>query len=318
MKLLSAFLRLVRWPNLVFIGLTQWLYFSCVFEAVIHNPVETQYPLLPVWLLMAASILIAAGGYIINDYFDMHIDSVNKPDKVVVDKHVKRRWAIFWHMLFSMAGLFISAFISWRSGTWLILAGNIFCVILLWFYSTTFKKKLLIGNIIISALTAWVILVFYFYFSGGLYASATSGWYNNHHDFDIRRLFKFTILYAGFAFILSVVREVVKDLEDMQGDAQYNCNTMPIAWGVPASKVFSAVWIVVAAAALAIVQFYAWQSGWWPIVLYCILLVIGPLLLILRKLQLASQPADYRHISNLIKWVMLAGILSMLFFKFLV
>jgi 4-hydroxybenzoate polyprenyltransferase len=104
----------------------------------------------------------------------------------------------------------------------------------------------------------------------------------------------------------------------MQGDAQYQCRTMPIAWGVPASKVFTAVWIVVAAAALAIVQFYAWQSGWWPITLYCIAFVIAPLILILRKLQLASQPADYHAISNLVKWVMLAGILSMLFFKFLV
>lgn len=310
MKLLIAFLRLIRWPNLVFIAITQWLFYFFVVESLQAEKIAS-LPAAPsqhlrFYLLMAASVLIAAAGYIINDYFDLQIDAVNKPERVVVDKVVKRRWAIVWHLALSFTGVLISLFISYKTGTWIIFIANIFCVLLLWFYSTTFKKKLLSGNIIIAALTAWVIVVVYFF--------AGAGW-NMDNSFE-KRLYKFSILYAGFAFIVSLIREVIKDLEDMHGDAKYNCKTMPIEWGVPATKVFAAVWIIVCCAALAIVQLYMWQSGWWGSVIYCILLIIFPLLYILRELYKAIIPADYHRLSSYIKFVMLAGILSMVFFKF--
>jgi len=318
MKLLVAFLRLIRWPNLVFIAVTQWLFYFCVVDSLwLKNGsglifFSSQHLLF--YLLIAASVMIAAAGYIINDYFDLQIDVVNKPDKVVVDRVVKRRWAIVWHLVFSTAGVIASFFISYKTGSYLIVTANIFCVLLLWVYSTTFKKKLLTGNIIIAALTAWVIVVVY-YFAGADIINY-DGFYESAHPFDIRKLYKLTILYAGFAFIISLIREVVKDLEDMYGDAKYNCKTMPIVWGVPAAKVFSAVWIVVCIALLGIVQLYAWQSGWWISALYSIILIILPLIFILKDLYKATIPADYHKLSRLIKLVMLTGILSMLFFKF--
>lgn len=316
MKLVIAFLRLMRWPNLVFIAITQWLFYFCVIESLQAEKTSSLQPSqhLLFYLLMTASVLIAAGGYIINDYFDMHIDSVNKPDKVVVDKVVKRRWAILWHLVFSFSGVLLSLYISYKTGTWIIVIANIFCVLLLWFYSTTFKKKLLSGNIIISALTAWVIIVVYFF--AGAAIINYNGWHIGKYSFDIKKLYKFTILYAGFAFIVSLIREVVKDLEDMHGDARYQCKTMPIEWGVPATKVFAAVWIIVCCAALAIVQLYAWQSGWWFSAVYCIILIILPFIYILRELYKAVIPADYHRLSSYIKVVMLTGILSMIFFKF--
>ena len=316
MKLVIAFLRLMRWPNLVFIAITQWLFYFCVIESLQAEKTSSLQPSqhLLFYLLMTASVLIAAGGYIINDYFDMHIDSVNKPDKVVVDKVVKRRWAILWHLVFSFSGVLLSLYISYKTGTWIIVIANIFCVLLLWFYSTTFKKKLLSGNIIISALTAWVIIVVYFF--AGAAIINYNGWHIGNYSFNIKKLYKFTILYAGFAFIVSLIREVVKDLEDMHGDARYQCKTMPIEWGVPATKVFAAVWIIVCCAALAIVQLYAWQSGWWFSAVYCIILIILPFIYILRELYKAVIPADYHRLSSYIKVVMLTGILSMIFFKF--
>lgn len=315
MKLLAAFLRLIRWPNLLFIAITQWLfYFSVVNYLRLDKNTTTpdfssQHLLF--YLLITASLMIAAAGYIINDYFDRHIDAVNKPEKVVVDRTVKRRWAIVWHLALSFLGMLLSLFISYKTGKWIISIANIFCVVLLWFYSTTFKKKLLSGNIIIAALTAWVIMVVYFFAGAGIVHY--DGW---NGAVDIRRLYKFTILYAGFAFVVSLIREVVKDLEDMIGDARYDCKTMPITWGVPATKVFLAVWIVVCIALLAIVQLYAWQSGWWFSAVYSILLIILPLVLILKDLYKANIPSAYHRLSSLIKLVMLTGILSMLFFKF--
>jgi 4-hydroxybenzoate polyprenyltransferase len=152
-------------------------------------------------------------------------------------------------------------------------------------------------------------------FVGADFFSLT-GWVKNTDGFDVRRLFKFTLLYAGFAFVMTLIREVVKDLEDMEGDRKYDCNTMPISLGVPATKVFAGVWIIVAAIALAIIQLYAWQSGKWFIAVYFLILVIVPLFYLLRKLYKASNSADYHLMSSIIKFIMLAGILSMLVLKF--
>ncbi len=310
MELIAAFFKLIRWPNLFFIALTQCLFYFGVFQTLQVQP-GYQYNNFLFYLLVTASVVIAAAGYIINDYFDLQIDAINKPQKVVVDKIVKRRWAIMWHWLLSGLGILLGFYISYKIGNWIIAIVNIVCVMLLWFYSTTFKKKILSGNIIIAALTAWVIVVVYFFCGASI-----AVWQQTNITFDARKFFKLMILYAGFAFIVSLIREVIKDLEDMEGDAKFNCRTMPIAWGVPASKVFTAVWLVVSVASLTIVQLYAWQSGWWKIVVYSILLLILPQLLILKKLYKVDTPAGYHQLSTAIKLVMLAGILSMLFFIF--
>jgi 4-hydroxybenzoate polyprenyltransferase len=314
MKFLTAFLRLVRWPNLIFILLTQYLFYFCI----IQPSLPASYALLPrqltdkvFWILAAASVLIAAGGYIINDYFDINIDRVNKPEKMVVEKVIYRRWAILWHLFLTASGLLLSVYVAAKTN-FVVLAGNIVCAALLWFYSTTFKKKLLSGNIIISALMAWTVLVLYVAVNT---APAPSFGADEDVLQAMQRIYKFAVLYGGFAFIISLVREVVKDIEDMEGDARYGCNTMPIAWGVPAAKVFAGVWLVVLIGTLIVLQFYVLQLQWWWSALYCILLLVVPLLLILRRITRAEATADYHRISSLIKWVILPGILSMLFFR---
>jgi 4-hydroxybenzoate polyprenyltransferase len=313
MQVISSFFRLVRWPNLFFIALTQWLFYFIVVRKLhyVSYSFEPRHHFL-FYVLMTASVFIAAGGYIINDYFDLHIDTVNKPEKVVVDRAVKRRWAIVWHLLFSGIGLGASFYVSYRTGYWIIAIANLICVALLWFYSTHFKKQLLIGNLVISALTAWVIVVIYFFAGAG--PLNYNGWHEGNYRLDDRRLYELSFIYAGFAFIISLIREVIKDLEDMYGDAQYQCKTMPIVWGVPVSKMFVAVWMIVCCAALLIIELYMWQSGWWPGALYTIFLVILPLLYVLVKLYAAKSPPQYHKLSNLMKLIMLTGIMSMLFF----
>jgi 4-hydroxybenzoate polyprenyltransferase len=317
MKLVTAFFRLIRWPNLVFIVVTQLLFYYCIIlpltqTAYLSSFLTTDLPYL--LLFTFSSVLIAAAGYIINDYFDLNIDRINKPEKLVVEKIIKRRWAIIWHWVLSFAGILIGIVLSFKSGNWMIALSNITCVILLWFYSTSFKKKLLIGNVVISLLTAWVILVFIVFWYG-IPVSIVPGWHTVIYSFDTGKLFKLTILYAGFAFIISLIREVIKDLEDMEGDARYGCKTMPIVWGIPATKVFTAVWIIVLVSALVIIQFYALHLRWWWSIVYSVVTIIIPLLWILRKLYRAQVAKDYHRLSTAVKLVMLAGILSMIFFK---
>ncbi len=307
-RLTTAFFRLIRWPNLVFIGLTQVLFYLCVILPTFARlPVQAGAMAQPLTLILLvclslSSVLIAAAGYIINDYFDLNIDRVNKPDGLIIEKVIKRRSAILWHWFLSGIGVLLGVYVSIKLGNPIIGAANLLCVILLWFYSTIFKRKLLIGNIVISLLTAWVILVMFvcelrFFMTG---------WYHA----GLNRIFKYAIVYGGFAFIISLIREVVKDIEDMEGDERYGCRTMPIVWGVNVAKVFTATWLVVLISALAVIQFYFLPRAQWIMIAYGILFIDLPLLWILRRLYSAQSPADYHRLSGVIKGVMLAGILS--------
>ena len=311
MKLTLAFFRLIRWPNLFFIALTQFLFYYCIIiPSLPVNYFLQQHALTPslFYLLVTASLLIAAAGYIINDYFDINIDQINKPAKMVVQKIISRHWAIFFHLMITVTGLIVSGYVAIKTSSTIFFA-NTFCSLLLWVYSTRFKKKLLSGNIIIAGLTAWTVLVLYFATNTMLFFSSeiSSGF-----AVGITRIYKFAVLYAGFAFIISLIREVVKDIEDMTGDARYNCQTMPIVWGLPTTKVFVGVWLVVLIGALVILQLYVLQIGWWLGALYTLVLVISPLLWILKIFYQAQTTADFHYISNLIKLVMLTGICSIL------
>jgi len=312
MKLIVAFFRLIRWTNLIFIILTQFLFYFFLMIPAFNEEKIFNYKnvLIPFYfyLLCLSSVLIAAAGYIINDYFDLNIDRVNKPEKLVVEKIIKRRWTIVWHWILSGLGIIIGAYISWKLHNLIIILSHIGCTFLLWVYSTTFKRKILIGNIIVSLLTSWTVMVLYFCeFRRTIFLDPVY-----HHV--LARIFKFAILYAGFAFIISLVREVVKDIEDMEGDAAYDCRTMPIVWGINVSKVFAATWLIVLIASLVVIEFYVLQYSWWWAVVYCGVFIILPLLLVLRNLYRASSVKDYHQLSNFIKAIMISGVLSMLFF----
>jgi 4-hydroxybenzoate polyprenyltransferase len=311
MKLAAGFFRLIRFPNLFFIALTQFIfYYAIILPSFRAEQIVPGLSERDLFLVVAASMLIAAAGYIINDYFDLNIDRVNKPGKLVIGNIIRRRWAILWHLGFSLAGVILSVIVSVRIHNPFPALFNVVTVILLWFYSTNFKKQLLIGNVVISLLTGWVVLV--------LYVSVTplSLELPSTPQFKaLARVFKFAMLYGGFAFIISLVREVVKDIEDMEGDARYGCKTMPIVWGIPVAKMFVTVWLIVLICSLVIIQLYALQLNWWWSVLYSVVFIIAPTFMVLKKMSPAKTPAEFHEISTMIKLVMLTGILSMLFIK---
>lgn len=308
MRLIIAFLKMIRLPNLIFMALTQFLFQFCIYYPLYKNniPVDDTWRFV---LLLLASLFIAAAGYIINDYFDINIDEVNKPRRMVVDKIISRRWAIAWHFMLSLSGIALTFFAVPFAQKWYLILANAGCVALLWFYSTNFKKSLLVGNVVISLLTAWTILVLFF---SKLSAADAIGMGEQAHT----RFFRLSFLYAGFAFIISLIREAVKDVQDMEGDTKYGCRTMPIIWGVAATKIYTAVWIVVLIAILSIVQVYVLQFQWWWAIAYSVLLIIVPLVWLLVRLFKAVSAADFGQLSALTKAVMLTGILSMIFFYF--
>lgn len=302
----SAFLKLIRLPNLVFIIFAQSLFQFCIYYSIYKGRIPDG----DIWqfmLLVIASVFIAAAGNIINDYFDINIDLINKPHKVVLGKIISRRWALAWHFILSGLGIIITAIAVNPLSRWYLVFANIGCVILLIFYSARFKRDVLIGNIIISLLTAWTVMLIFL--SKYSFADAF-----NNVQYEQLRFFRFAVLYSGFAFIISLMREAVKDIEDMPGDAKYNCKTMPVIWGINATKVYIAVWLMILIIVLLVIQIYVMQFQWWLAVVYCILFIITPLFFIFKKLLKAIITSDYHKLSKLIKLVMLTGILSMIFF----
>ena len=297
---------MIRLPNLVFIALAQLLFEYCLYRPLIA---DTNLPIIDVHFVMIlfASILIAAGGYIINDYFDVNIDEVNKPGSLVIDKIVSRRWAILWHFIFSTAGVLLTVFAVAGKNQFYLVFTNLGAVALLWFYSARLKKSFFLGNLTISILVAWTILIM---FLSKMNVSAAFGMESGYQI----RLFRLTILYAVFAFIATLIRELIKDVEDMPGDRRFGAKTLPIKWGIPVSKFIISVFLVLLLSLIFIAILYVMQFGWWLFILYAIGLLFIPSLKLIINLQAKSISSDFTSLSRQMKWIMLFGILSMVMF----
>jgi 4-hydroxybenzoate polyprenyltransferase len=310
MKLLIAFFRLVRYPNLIYIALTQFLLQYCVVAPVLtYNGEGPSLSWLSFFLLSLSTILIAAAGNIINDYFDINIDIINKPEKMVLDKIINRRWAMAWHTIFNMAGVSLGFIVAWRIGQIYLGFTQVICSLILWFYSTSFKRQILIGNVLISLLTALAVVVVGFY-EKQIYESfeaimSPAG----------RKLIQIISVYALFAFVISLVREIVKDLEDMIGDSKDGCRTIPIVWGVESAKRICYMLLLALQVLIVLVEIRIGLIGWWPAIIYLLVFVQAPCYYIYILLKKAHLPEHYHKVSSLVKWLMLTGILSMIFFK---
>ena len=304
------FSKLIRWPNLVFILLTQSLLQYCVLmpgfgESDHHNPLP-----LPCFLLIVFSyIALAAAGYIINDYFDLQIDQVNKPDRVFISPHgISKQQALAGYWILNVLAIAAGIYVDIKANVYMAGISAVVCAVLLYYYSLSLKKRLLVGNIVVAGITAWSIMV--------LICLQGTQWRVLSHNFQLERMTGCTLLYTLFAFIISLVREIVKDMEDVPGDIQYGCYSMPIAWGIPAARLFAISCLGVLLIVLVITGIHAGAYLSWVFQLYSAAFIVSPLLHIGYQLLKASTTADFRKLSQQIKGVMLTGILSMIFFLF--
>lgn len=275
--------RLVRLPNLLIMGLCLLLVRACL----LLPGAEWQRVLTPSFgLLAGAALSIGAAGYIINDYYDVKIDAINRPSRLVVGRVVNRRHAMLAHLLLSGVGVVIGGLLSPLLGI-----VNLGSALLLWGYSVRFKKVALVGNLSIATLTAALVLLPDLQAQTG----STTVWG-----------------YALAAFLLTVVREILKDVEDMRGDAQHNCRTLPIVWGVARTKwvvgfFLACLGLLVAGASYNALVTHRFCLGAWLLVG-----VLGPLLALAYHLRRADRKRSFSTLSRWCKWIMLAGVLSML------
>ncbi|MDO5968212.1 geranylgeranylglycerol-phosphate geranylgeranyltransferase [Flavivirga aquimarina] len=298
------FLNLIRWKNLLMIALVQLLIKYAFLE-----PFGAQISLSPlgITLLILATIFIAAAGNIINDIYDVETDAINKPDKLIVGKSISEKTAYNLFIAFNVMGVGIGFYISYLVGKNPFF--SIFVVIsaLLYVYATYLKQLFLIGNIIISVLVALSIVIV------GVFELLPSITPNNQS----LQLFFFKIIfdYAIFAFIINLLREITKDIEDIDGDHKAGMKTLPIVIGRErATKIL----FVLSLVPLFLIAYYTIDSLYknQMAVIYFLLFIIGPLLYISIKIAGAKTKKDYHHISNMLKLVMLFGMLSLLLYTF--
>lgn len=238
----------------------------------------------PFGMLLLSTGCIAAAGYIINDYYDLKIDRINKPDRIVVGKGLTRRKAMMVHLYLSAVGVAVGLVLGWRVGA--VMAG---AALLLWGYSAQFKKRPLVGNITIALLSAAMVLVV------PLQANQPSlaAW-----------------AYGIFAFLLSLVREIIKDMEDVPGDASFQCRTLPIVLGLAKTK-----WVLYFVLAIFLLfTLYIMTQRWYEplFVTYLLITVILPTLVLTWQLSLADRKREFAQLSWLCKGIMVTGICSML------
>lgn len=222
------FLKLIRPINLAIIALTMYgirYYVLKVnyFQKVDDDPIDFM-------LLVISTVLIAAAGNIINDYFDVKADRINKPEKLIITKHIKRRWAILTHWTFNGLAFGIAIYLSLKYDSLSFVFIHLISINTLWFYSMLFKRKALIGNIMIAGLTALVPILTIIYFKVG------NSYHLQHSEFDPDSwvaIIDYSLIYALalFAFTQNLAREIVKDIQDIKGDELIYVKSLPMIIG---------------------------------------------------------------------------------------
>jgi len=307
-----AFAQLVRWPNLLIVAATQYAMRYLIIEPFLRiNDFSLQLDNFHFLLLVLSTVFITAAGYVINDYFDTRPDRMNKPAKVIIDKDISRRTAIFWHTFLNIVGVAFGVYLAFYikvSGLAVIfpLASGV-----LWFYSTNYKKQLLLGNLIVSFLTALVPLLVILFEMPLLNRTYGEIMIRNNANFNY--IFIWVSGFAFFAFLVTLLREIVKDAEDFEGDSQYGMNTFPIHFGIKWTKWFITVLSLLIMAALTLILFrfilFSGKSFDYLSAIYFLLFIIAPLLIILIKTIGAGNKKDFHSISQITKFLMLGGIM---------
>ncbi|MEQ6119327.1 geranylgeranylglycerol-phosphate geranylgeranyltransferase [Reichenbachiella sp. MALMAid0571] len=272
-------LKLSRTPNLIIIFFTQ--YCAAFFLVELGQSKWDIILDFNFFLLVLSTTIIAAAGYYINDYYDIKIDMINKPGKVIVGNKLNRRPVLIWHQIFNAIGIVVGVYVS----IWVGLI-NLVAAFLLWFYSNQLKRLPLLGNITVAFLTALSLLIVAVYFRSG--------------EFKI-------FIYAFFAFGITLIREIIKDMEDMKGDEAFGCKSLPIVLGIRKTK-----WILyILILGFTISLFYfASKIGNIAVTGYFLILLI-PSLFLIYKLVKADAKHHFYQLSQYCKWLMIGGVLSM-------
>lgn len=296
------FLRLIRYQNLLMLAFMQLIfrYGFLKLQGITLALTDWQYA-----LLVVATVCIAAGGYLINNIYDQETDNENKPGKVIVGKAISETKAYNYYIALNVIGVALGFYLSNLIGKPGFSALFVIIAATLYLYATSLKQSLLIGNVIVALLLSVSVVIIGIF---DLYPML-----NMENRSSLGVVFKVLIDYAVFAFIINFIREVVKDLEDVDGDYNQGMNTLPIALGVGrTSKIIFWVSVVPIAVLVFYINTYFIANDLLVSTVYALLFVVGPLIYFTIKMWTAHTQKEFRHLAGVLKLVLFFGILSIL------
>ena len=323
------FLKLIRPINLVIIALTMYsvrFFYFVLAGAHSSNSAER----FDFFLLVFSTVLIAAGGNIINDYFDVRADRINRPERLIITKYIKRRWAIISHWVLNFLAFSIAIYLSMRYHTLWYVFVHLVTINSLWFYSMYFKRKPLIGNILIAGMTALVPILcgIHFYFqiefpkeNMNVFPTVDS----LKDTIDVWKNFllingRFIYLLAYFAFTFNLSREIIKDIEDMEGDKLIYAKTLPLTVGIKKSIWIAILILLSAPICFTVFFFLQVQKDLVFHILAVLPLVISGLLNLISIAYLLKKDVEKQTLKKadfFIKIAMLSGVLIPFYWWFL-
>lgn len=284
---MPTLIQILRPINLIIIGLTI-LVWRLGWWA--EGPGE-EFPVLDLMLRMAVMMVLAGAGNVINDYFDQRVDRINRPGTRIIGVHMRPQVAIRYHGLLSLLAVSLAGWLSWQTHDGFFVAVALILGLALYLYSPFFKSSWWMGNVTVALCVG--ILPFWSIWSTPL--------------MDDPQVFRWTGAFAFFAFAMTMAREIVKDLEDMNGDEQYGLKTFPLVFGVKAARWWAIGWI---SSVIAV-----WLTAVWPqqsdgrLASGTLLLIAGLGVIMYQLRPSAQNKSVYSWVSIQLKVVMVGGLI---------
>lgn len=304
MKSVVPFLKLIRYQNLLMLAFMQLIFRYGFFknQNILLALADWQYG-----LLVLSTVLIAGGGYIINNIFDQNTDAINKPNTVVIGNSISETQAYNLYIGLTATGVAIGFYLSnviakpGFASIFILIAAT------LYLYATSLKQMMLIGNIIVALLLSFSVIII------GIFDLYPATGIDNQQQMGL--FFSILLDYAIFAFMINLLREIVKDIEDTDGDYNQGMNTLPIAIGKSRTgKIVFGLSFIPLFFILFYINKYLFELLF--VTVYLLLFVVGPLIFFTVKMWSATSKKEFHILSMLLKWILLFGILSIVVISF--
>ncbi len=305
-----TFLKLIRWQNLIIIALTQYLVRHFLIEPFYKiQHISLQMNQFDFAIFVFTIVLVSGAGYIINDIFDVNIDRINKPDKLIIGNTISEKNAYLYYYIMNGIAVLTGLYIGIKTGSFNL--GLIFMVpiAVFYFYSLKYKRLFLWGNLVISLMTGFLVIVVWV-FEFLIIRKNGIAFTEGRHAYWV--ITYFVLAYALFAFLITLIREFVKDMEDMEGDSKWGCTTLPVVVGIENAKKIT---VLLSFSGILLVVFFQIKLKNIGLGYLAALLMIAvqiPFAYLAFKIWKAKEKADFHYVSNIAKIVMVFGILTML------
>ncbi len=292
--------------NLLILAITQYLVlFFLIRPIMLLNNCDIMTSQFDFALFVLSNVLLAAAGYAINDYYDTRIDHINKPSKNVLLNGIPPKHAVTLNYILNAMACLLGFYCGWRVGFVKLGFLPLVVALALYFYALKYKRQFLVGNIVVSLIIAYSILVVWLFqffaikSDPGVFASMMN---------NFMVISYFVIGFAAFAFFITLIREIIKDLEDIEGDRADGCNTLPIKLGIPKAKKFVLGFSIFTMLLLAFAQSLLYSD--YTLTCWYLMVVQAMFLFLIIKLVKANEKADFHFLSVFAKIIMIAGLLA--------